>query len=53
MKNSFAARVFIVKDGLGYGLKQKANKVFSYGWLYTFYEIRENVYEIQKTKSVQ
>ncbi len=29
MENSILARAFIMKDALGYGLKQKADKAFS------------------------
>ncbi len=34
MKNGFAARTFIVKDVLGYGLQRKAHKVFSVSLLF-------------------
>ncbi len=34
MKNSFVAKAFIVKDALGCGLKQKANKVLSSSLLF-------------------
>ncbi len=29
MKNGFAAKVFMVNEALGCGLRQKANKIFS------------------------